>query len=83
MTTALAAEPLSGFQALALSPKLLAVLNKVNYLEPHAHQAALIPFALAGRDVIARLRQAPAKPLRLLPFLNSWEDKNRPGPRPW
>jgi ATP-dependent RNA helicase DeaD len=81
LTTALAVEPQSGFQALALSPRLLAVLTEINYLEPTPIQAALIPLALAGRDVIGQAQTGTGKTAAfLLPYLNSWVDKNEPGP---
>ena len=81
MTTALAVESANGFQALTLSSRLLAVLSKINYLEPTPIQAALIPLALAGRDVIGQAQTGTGKTAAfLLPFLERWEDKNEPGP---
>jgi ATP-dependent RNA helicase DeaD len=75
-------EPQTGFQALKLSPRLLAILSKINYLEPTPIQAALIPLALAGRDVIGQAQTGTGKTAAfLLPFLEGWEDKNEPGPK--
>src|SRR5712691_8003621 len=75
------AEPLSGFRALSLSPSLLAALDRAAYHEPTPIQAALIPEALAGRDVIGQAQTGTGKTAAfLLPFMNSWRDKNLPGP---
>jgi ATP-dependent RNA helicase DeaD len=72
----------SGFRALPLSPDLLAVLNRVGYVEPTPIQAAFIPEALSGRDVIGQAQTGTGKTAAfLLPFLNSWRDDNRPGPQ--
>ncbi|HEV3262049.1 MAG TPA: DEAD/DEAH box helicase, partial [Gemmataceae bacterium] len=54
MTTALLVEPQSGFHTLSLSPPILAALDRANYLEPTPIQAAFIPPALSGRDVIGQ-----------------------------
>src|SRR5262249_5225169 len=52
------------------------------YLEPTPMQAALIPEALAGRDVIGQAQTGTGKTAAfLLPFLNRWRDKNEPGPQ--
>src|SRR5207245_219243 len=75
-------EPQSGFHALALSPSVLAALNHASYFEPTPIQAALIPVALPGRDVIGQAQTGTGKTAAfLLPFLNSWRDGNRPGPQ--
>ena len=82
MTTATLVEPQSGFHALALSPSVLAALNHASYFEPTPIQAALIPVALPGRDVIGQAQTGTGKTAAfLLPFLNSWRDGNRPGPQ--
>src|SRR5437763_16403633 len=81
LTTALLAEPQSGFAPLDLSPPLLAALQRANYLEPTPIQAALIPEALTGRDVIGQAQTGTGKTAAfLLPFLNGWRDNNQPGP---
>ena len=81
MTTALAVEPANGFQALTLSSRLLAVLSQINYLEPTPIQAALIPHALAGRDVIGQAQTGTGKTAAfLLPFLESLGRQERAGP---
>jgi len=65
-----------------LSPLLLAALDRANYAEPTPIQAALIPHALAGRDVIGQAQTGTGKTAAfLLPFLNRWRDKNEPGPQ--
>jgi ATP-dependent RNA helicase DeaD len=75
-------EPQSGFQSLALSSKLLSVLSRVNYVEPTPIQAAFIPLALTGRDVIGQAQTGTGKTAAfLLPFLNTWQDRNEPGPQ--
>ncbi len=82
MTTALLAEPLSGFRSLSLAPELLAALDRVGYLEPTPIQSAFIPEALAGRDVIGQAQTGTGKTAAfVLPFFNSWRDDNRPGPQ--
>jgi ATP-dependent RNA helicase DeaD len=78
----LLAEPLSGFQSLSLSAPLLAAVHRANYFEPTPIQAALIPPALTGRDVIGQAQTGTGKTAAfLLPFLNGWRDNNEPGPQ--
>jgi ATP-dependent RNA helicase DeaD len=75
-------EPQSGFQNLSLSPSLLAALERVGYREPTPIQAAFIPEALTGRDVIGQAQTGTGKTAAfVLPFFNSWRDDNRPGPQ--
>src|SRR5262249_28083553 len=82
LTTELLEETQSGFHRLSLNPALLAALDRVNYHEPTPIQAALIPEALAGRDVIGQAQTGTGKTAAfLLPFLNGWRDKNEPGPQ--
>jgi ATP-dependent RNA helicase DeaD len=82
LTTALLEETGSGFRDLSLTPALLAALDRVEYHEPTPIQAALIPEALAGRDVIGQAQTGTGKTAAfLLPFLNQWRDKNEPGPQ--
>ncbi len=82
MTTELLMEPQTGFHALSLSPPILAALQRANYFEPTPIQAALIPEALDGRDVIGQAQTGTGKTAAfLLPFLNAWRDKNEPGPQ--
>jgi ATP-dependent RNA helicase DeaD len=82
LTTELLEETQSGFHHLALSPAILAALDRVEYDEPTPIQAALIPEALAGRDVIGQAQTGTGKTAAfLLPFLNRWRDKNEPGPQ--
>jgi ATP-dependent RNA helicase DeaD len=71
----------SGFQGLDLSPSILAALQRARYFEPTPIQAAVIPEALAGKDVIGQAQTGTGKTAAfLLPFMNSWRDKNLPGP---
>jgi ATP-dependent RNA helicase DeaD len=82
LTTALLVEPQSGFHTLSLSPSLLAALHRAAYYEPTPIQAALIPRALSGRDVIGQAQTGTGKTAAfLLPFLNSWRDNGQPGPQ--
>jgi ATP-dependent RNA helicase DeaD len=82
LTTALLVETQSGFHNLALSPALLSALTRASYHEPTPIQAALIPEALAGRDVIGQAQTGTGKTAAfLLPFMNSWRDTNEPGPQ--
>jgi ATP-dependent RNA helicase DeaD len=71
----------TGFQSLNLSPPLLTKLAEANYTEPTPIQAALIPPALAGQDVIGQAQTGTGKTAAfLLPFLERWKDRNLPGP---
>ncbi len=75
-------EARGGFHDLALSPSILAALERAEYRQPTPIQAALIPEALAGRDVIGQAQTGTGKTAAfLLPFLNQWRDKNEPGPQ--
>jgi ATP-dependent RNA helicase DeaD len=82
LTSATLAEPLSGFHELSLSPEVLSALDRAGYQEPTPIQSALIPEALAGRDVIGQAQTGTGKTAAfLLPFLNNWRDDNLPGPQ--
>ncbi|MFN4258722.1 MAG: DEAD/DEAH box helicase [Gemmataceae bacterium] len=81
MTTAMLVKPQMGFHTLNLTPSLLAALERVGYRQPTPIQAALIPEALAQRDVIGQAQTGTGKTAAfLLPFLNSWQENHRPGP---
>jgi ATP-dependent RNA helicase DeaD len=82
LTTATMAEPMTGFRTLPLSPIILAALDRAGYVEPTPIQAAVIPEAIAGRDVIGQAQTGTGKTAAfLLPFLNAWRDDNPPGPQ--
>lgn len=82
MTTAMLMEPATGFESLSLSAPILAALQRVKYFEPTPIQAAFIPRALTGRDVIGQAQTGTGKTAAfLLPFLNSWRETNDPGPQ--
>ncbi len=82
MTTALLAEPQTGFRSFNLSPPILSALQRANYLEPTAIQAALLPEALANRDVIGQAQTGTGKTAAfLLPFMNGWSEEEGPGPQ--
>jgi ATP-dependent RNA helicase DeaD len=75
-------EPQVGFNSLNLSSPLLAALQRVRYLQPTPIQAALIPEALTGRDVIGQAQTGTGKTAAfLLPFLNGWRGNEGPGPQ--
>jgi ATP-dependent RNA helicase DeaD len=75
-------EPRGGFHDLSLSSALLQALDRAGYREPTPIQAAFIPEALTGRDVIGQAQTGTGKTAAfLLPFLNGWRDDNRPGPQ--
>jgi ATP-dependent RNA helicase DeaD len=75
-------DPPSGFHALSLSPPIIAALKRVQYIQPTPIQAALIPEALPGRDVIGQAQTGTGKTAAfLLPFMNAWRDNNEPGPQ--
>jgi ATP-dependent RNA helicase DeaD len=74
-------EARESFRDLPLSPPVLAALDRAAYREPTPIQAALIPVALSGRDVIGQAQTGTGKTAAfLLPFLNGWKDRNEPGP---
>jgi ATP-dependent RNA helicase DeaD len=82
LTTELLVEPRVGFHAMSLSSELLAALDRACYAEPTPIQAAFIPEALTGRDVIGQAQTGTGKTAAfLLPFMNGWRDDNRPGPQ--
>jgi ATP-dependent RNA helicase DeaD len=82
LTTATLVETRSGFHALGLSPAILTALDNASYTEPTPIQAALIPVALTGRDVIGQAQTGTGKTAAfLLPFYQSWRDRNEPGPQ--
>jgi ATP-dependent RNA helicase DeaD len=76
------AEPNSGFRTLPLQPAILDALQHAKYLTPTPIQAALIPHALDGKDVIGQAQTGTGKTAAfLLPFLNQWSEADGPGPQ--
>jgi ATP-dependent RNA helicase DeaD len=76
------AEAPSGFRALSLAPPILSALHRASYQQPTPIQAAFIPEALAGRDVIGQAQTGTGKTAAfLLPFMNGWKDTTVPGPQ--
>jgi ATP-dependent RNA helicase DeaD len=73
--------PLSGFRALNLIPPLNDSLDRAGYVEPSPIQAAVIPVALTGKDVIGQAQTGTGKTAAfLLPFMNRWRggDPSKP-----
>src|SRR5947208_2470699 len=82
LTTELLVEPAIGFHSLSLSSDLLAAIERTGYHEPTPIQAAFIPEALTGRDVIGQAQTGTGKTAAfLLPFFNAWRDEDAPGPQ--
>jgi ATP-dependent RNA helicase DeaD len=72
----------NGFGAVSLNPTILAALHRARYFEPTPIQAAFIPEALQGHDIIGQAQTGTGKTAAfLLPFLNRWRDNNEPGPQ--
>jgi ATP-dependent RNA helicase DeaD len=81
LSTASLVEAPSGFTSLNLSPALLSVLHSVGYQDPTPIQAAFIPHALAGIDIIGQAQTGTGKTAAfLLPFFQTWKDRGLPGP---
>ncbi len=75
LTTATLLERPSGFQALNLSPSLLSVLDRAGYHRPTPIQAALIPRALPGTDIIGQAQTGTGKTAAFaIPFLEKWRE---------
>ena len=71
----------AGFHALNLIPPLLDALDHVGYREPSPIQAAVIPLAMQGRDVMGQAQTGTGKTAAfLLPFMSAWRggDPSRP-----
>jgi superfamily II DNA/RNA helicase len=72
----------SDFQALGLSPRLLRAITELGWSEPTPVQAAAIPPALAGRDVLASAATGSGKTgAYALAALQRIDDIARPTPR--
>jgi ATP-dependent RNA helicase DeaD len=84
LTTELLEEPQvsGGFAPLGLNSDLLAAIERAGYQQPTPIQAAFIPEALTGRDVIGQAQTGTGKTAAfVLPFFQSWrEDDPAPGP---
>src|SRR3954454_4305490 len=64
-----------------LSPPVLSALERANYREPTPIQAALIPHALEGVDMIGQAQTGTGKTAAfLLPYLSRWQDHKTAGP---
>src|SRR5204862_2127941 len=70
------------FHAMALNSSVIAALDRIGYTQPTPIQAALIPNALGGRDVIGQAQTGTGKTAAfLVPYLDRWRDLNEPGPQ--
>ena len=82
MTKATLVEPTSGFHSLNLAPPLLEALTSASYHLPTPIQAALLPPACEGRDVIGQAQTGTGKTAAyLLPFFNTWIPQDGAGPQ--
>lgn len=82
MTTAALEAPVNGFSGLNLTPQLLEALNRAAYQTPTPIQAALIPPAVTGRDVIGQAQTGTGKTAAfLLPFYQHWQARDIIGPQ--
>jgi ATP-dependent RNA helicase DeaD len=71
-----------GFHAMHLNSSVLAALDRIGYNQPTPIQAALIPKALTGHDVIGQAQTGTGKTAAfLVPYLDRWRDLNEPGPQ--
>ena len=67
---------LSGFEALPLSPSLRAVLQQLGYLTMTPIQAAALPLALEGHDLIAQAKTGSGKTVAFaLPLLTNLDPR--------
>jgi ATP-dependent RNA helicase DeaD len=70
-----------GFRDLNLIPPLNDALDRAGYVTPSPIQAAVIPIALTGKDVIGQAQTGTGKTAAfLLPFMNRWRggDPSKP-----
>src|SRR6478735_8677466 len=70
-----------GFRDLNLIPPLNESLGRAGYVTPSPIQAAVIPIAVTGKDVIGQAQTGTGKTAAfLLPFMNRWRPHNLKGP---
>jgi len=82
LTTATLVKPKTGFHTYSLTPSVLTAVERAGYREPTPIQAAFIPKALAGHDIIGQAQTGTGKTAAfLLPFLSGWRENNEPGPQ--
>jgi len=73
---------LNGFETLGLSPGLVRVADELGYAQPTPIQAAAIPAALAGRDLLASAQTGSGKTAAFaFPVLQRIEGRSRHGLR--
>ena len=73
--------PCAGFSSMGLSPAMLRALSSIRYETPSPIQAALIPEALDGRDVIGQAKTGTGKTAAFgIPLIEMLEARGR-GPQ--
>jgi len=73
----------SGFGHFGLHPKLVQAIEEAGYTEPRPIQAAAIPSAMQGRDVLGLARTGTGKTAAfVLPILHRLGETRRSGPGP-
>ena len=76
-----AEESPSGFSSIGLSRRMLSALNRINYIVPSPIQAALIPEALDGQDVIGQAKTGTGKTAAFaIPLIEMMEARGK-GPQ--
>ncbi len=74
-------EPATGFQDMGLSKAMLGALAAARYVKPSPIQAAFIPEALEGRDVIGQAKTGTGKTAAFgIPIIEMLEERGR-GPQ--
>jgi ATP-dependent RNA helicase DeaD len=82
LLTEASVEPTTSFHSLSLKPTLLAALDRIGFTKPTPIQAALIPHALEGKDVIGQAQTGTGKTAAfMLPFLQHWDEAEPAGPQ--
>jgi ATP-dependent RNA helicase DeaD len=65
------------FDALGLSPRMLGVLNDVQYVKPTPVQAGMIPLVLQGKDVVGQARTGTGKTAAFaIPLIDQWAQQH-------
>jgi len=82
LTTESSLDTANGFQPLGLLPEQLACLDRAGYTQPTPIQAAVIPPALAGKDVLGQAQTGTGKTASfLIPFFHAWRETDHTTPQ--